>query len=166
MTAPAGSPFRSLYRSAARSVARSARHLLRALPERSGSSSIETAIALPIFFSVVFGCAQYAIVLMTYCDATYACRLASRYASMHSTSSLAPDTVTQIKGLVTSRLFIGSAITPTVSVTYYTMSLSPGANVVGNVVAVSVTWNQTVKVPFLPPSSFSVGTQNYKVITR
>jgi Flp pilus assembly protein TadG len=166
MTNPADSAARSFSRSALRSVARWTRRLLGAGPEQTGSSSVETAIALPLYFTIVFGCAQYALVLLTYCNATYACRLASRYASMHSSSSLAPDTVAQIQGLVTSRLFVGPAIAPTVSVSYCTLNLSPGANIVGNVVEVSVTWNQTVKLPLIPPSSFSVGTQNYKVITR
>jgi Flp pilus assembly protein TadG len=166
MTNPPDSGSRSLPRSASWSVARYVRRLLRAAPEQNGSGLVETAVSLPLYFLIVFGVAQYGIVLLTYCNATYACRLASRYASMHSSTSLAPDTVSQIQGLVTSRLFIGSAITPTVNVNYYTMTLSPGSNVVGNVVQVSVSWSQTVQVPFMNSSTFSIGTQNYKVITR
>jgi Flp pilus assembly protein TadG len=153
-------------RSVFRNVARCARRLLRAAPEQHGSGLIETAVVMPLFVLIVFGAVQYSIVLLTYCNATYACRLASRYASMHSNSSLAPDTVSQIQGLVTSRLFIGTAITPTVSVNYYTPSLTAGSNVVGNMVEVAVTWSQTVKLPFMDSSSFSISTQNYKVITR
>jgi Flp pilus assembly protein TadG len=147
-------------------LARTLRRLLRAAPQQHGDGTIETAVVLPLFVLIVFGTAQYAIVLLTFCNATYACRLASRYASMHSASSLAPDTVSQIQGLVTSRLFVNPLITPTVSVNYYTQSLSAGSNIVGNVVEVSVTWSQTLNLAFMNSESFSISTQNYKVITR
>jgi len=153
-------------RSALRSVGGCARRAMRAAREQSGASLIEAAVVLPIYLLIFLGTFQYSLVLLTYCNATYACRLASRYASMHSTASLAPDTVAQIQGLVTSRLFIGPGITPTISVNYYTANLQAGSNVVGNVVLVSVTWTQTVTLPFSTPSTFSISTQNYKVITR
>ena len=142
------------------------RRLLLMAPQQHGSGLVETALVVPLYIGIVFAMSQYAIVMLTYCNATYACRFASRYASMHSSSSLAPDTVSQIQGLVTSRLFLSSAITPTVSVNYYTMSLSAGSNVVGNVVLVSVSWSQTLKLPFLSSHSFTISTQNYKAITR
>jgi Flp pilus assembly protein TadG len=153
-------------RTAWASIVRHARRIFQGSSQQHGSGLVETAVALPIFFVLLFGAAQYAIVLLTYCNATYACRLAARYASMHSSASLAPDTVAQVKGLVTSRLFVGSAITPTVSVNYLTMTLSSGSNIVGDVVEVSVSWTQTLKVPFMSPSTFSIGTQDYRVITR
>jgi Flp pilus assembly protein TadG len=162
----AQSASRPLLRYALRRVARSCRRLLHAAPEQGGSGLVETAVVLPIFIAIVFGISQYAIVMLTYCNATYACRLASRYASMHSSASLAPDTVAQIQGLVTSRLFVSSAITPTVSVAYYTPTLSAGTNVVGNVVQVTVTWSQTLKLAFMSSNTFTISTQNEKVITR
>jgi hypothetical protein len=127
---------------------------------------------------IFLGFSQYAIVLLTYCNATYACRMASRYASMHSNSSLAPDTVAQIQGMVTSNLFINPAITPAVTVKYYTSQLvlcpdpNTQCNIPGDVVQVGVNWSQTLKLGFnkpngtLAPQTFSIGTQNYKVITR
>jgi Flp pilus assembly protein TadG len=152
------------------SLARLARRLLRLSLDQRGDGLIETAVVLPVFLIIFFGITQYAIVLLTYCNATYACRLASRYASMHSSTSLAPDTVSQIQGLVTSRLFINPGITPTVSVNYYTQALSPVSYSVGNspgyVVQVSVTWTQTLKLLPQNISTFSVSTQNDKIITR
>jgi Flp pilus assembly protein TadG len=153
-----------------RIVARVSRRLLRLAPDQHGDGLIETAVVLPVFLMILFGIAQYAIVLLTYCNATYACRLASRYASMHSASSLAPDTISQIQGLVTARLFLNPAVTPTVSVNYYTLSLSPVSYAVGNnvgyAVQVSVTWTQTLKLLPSNINTFSVSTQNTKVITR
>jgi Flp pilus assembly protein TadG len=146
------------------------RRLLRAAPDQHGDGLIETAVVLPVFLMILFGIAQYAIVLLAYCNATYACRLASRYASMHSASSLAPDSISQLQGIVTARLFLNPAITPTVSVNYYTLSLSPVSYAVGNnvgyAVQVSVTWTQTLKLLPSNINTFSVSTQNTKVITR
>jgi Flp pilus assembly protein TadG len=157
------------------------RRLLRLAQDQPGNTIVETAVTLPVFLLVCLGVAQYAIVLLTYCNGTFACREASRYASMHSATSLAPDTPSQIKGIVTSQLFINPTITPTVSVNYYTQNLSPVSAAVGNnigyVVQVSVTWSQTVTI--FPGSSitagllnqstwntFSISTANNKVITR
>jgi Flp pilus assembly protein TadG len=157
-------------RDGVRSLARLARRLLRIAPDQHGDGLVETAVTLPCFLIIFFGITQYAIVLLTYCNATYACRLAARYASIHSTTSLAPDTVSQIQGLVTSRLFLNPGITPTVSVNYYTQALSPVSSTVGNnpgyVVQVSVTWTQTLKLLPHNISTFSVSTQNDKIITR
>jgi Flp pilus assembly protein TadG len=136
------------------------------VPERNGNSLVETALVIPVFLMIFFAISQYAIVLLTYCNATFSCRSAARYASLHSNSSLAPDTVSQIQGMVNSKLFLNQAIAPTVSVNYYTQTLTPGSNVVGNVVQVSVTWNQTLSLAFMNSNSFSISTQNYKVITR
>lgn len=163
-------PCSSLPGAALRSVARFGRRLLRVGRDQRGDGLIETAVVLPVFLLLFLAIAQYAIVLLTYCNATYACRLASRYASMHSASSLAPDTVSQIQGLVTARLFLNPAITPTVSVTYYTQAFSPVSYNIGNnigyVVQVSVTWSETIKLLPSNMNTFSVSTQNLKVITR
>jgi Flp pilus assembly protein TadG len=137
---------------------------------QQGDGLIETAVVLPVFLMIFLGITQYAIVLLTYCNATYACRLASRYASIHSASSLAPDSVSQLQGIVTSRLFITPSVTPAVSIKCYTLALSPVncsvGNTVGNVVQVSVTWTQTLKLLPHNIDTYSASTQNNKVITR
>jgi Flp pilus assembly protein TadG len=153
-------------RASFRRPGRQAGRLLGLLLNQRGDSLIETAVVLPFFLMVFLGISQYSLVLLNYCSVTYACRQAARYASMHSTSSLAPDTVSQIQGMVTSKIFLDPGIMPTVSVNYYTQALAPGSNVIGNVVSVSVTWNQTLKLAFLNTSSFTISTQNYKIITR
>jgi Flp pilus assembly protein TadG len=138
----------------------------RSLADQRGNALVEMAVVLPIFLMIFFGISQYAIVLLTYCNATYSCRMAARYASMHSGSSLAPDTVSQLQGFVTSKLFLKPAITPTVSVNYYTQSGSPSTNTVGNTVRVAVTWNQTLNLALMNSNTFTISTADYKVITR
>jgi Flp pilus assembly protein TadG len=133
----------------------------------SGSALLEMAVSLPLFLLVVFGLFEYSIVLFTYCNATYACRNSARYASMHSSSSLSPASVSQIQTMTKSLLFLSSALTPTVNVSY--LNLTTGAtatNTVGNVVEVTVSWTQTVKVPFGLSQSVSVATQGYQIISR
>jgi Flp pilus assembly protein TadG len=140
--------------------------LLRRAGGRSGQTVVETALVLPTFFLLLVGSIQYSILLFTYCNATYACRYAARYASVRSSSSLSPATVAQVKSLVTSSIFLNSAITPSVGVTYLTPALATGTNTVGNFVGVSASWNQTMLIPFMSNKSISISTQEYRIITR
>jgi Flp pilus assembly protein TadG len=146
----------------------------------AGQAALEMAMAMPLCLAVVFGMIQSALVLQTYCNATYACRNAARYASIHSSTSLAPSTASQIQTMVKSGLFLNASITPTVTVGYSTGAWVSGTaptfcntpsscnsyNVVGNLVVVKATWSQSMTIPFMPTSGFTVGTQTYKLITR
>ncbi len=132
----------------------------------SGQTAVEMAVVLPTAFLLLFGSIQYSITLFTYCNVTYACRNAARYASVRSSSSLSPATVAQVQSVVTSSLFLNTSITPTVAVTYLTPTLATGTDTVGDFVEVSASWNQTILVPFLSHQSVSVGTRAYRMITR
>jgi Flp pilus assembly protein TadG len=140
--------------------------LLRLSRDQSAQTVVETALVLPLVFLLLFGTMQYAVALFTYCNVTYACRNAARYASVRSSSSLSPATVAQVQSVVTSEIFLRSTITPTVGVSYYTPALAAGSNTVGDVVAVSASWNQTMVIPFMANKSISIGTQAYRIITR
>jgi len=131
-----------------------------------GSVVLEMAVALPAFMMLMIGTLQLAIVLLTFCNATLACSQAARYASLHSSTSVSPASTSQIQSFVTSKLFIGKSITPTVNVLYTTASQGAGSNVIGNMVTVSVSWNQSISIPFASKYSFSVGSQDIRVITR
>jgi len=154
---------------------------LRAMRGDSAQATIEMMVSLSLFLGVVFGIAQSSLLLQKYCNATYACRNAARYASIHSTTSLAPSTSTQIQTMVQSSLFLNSSITPTINVNYFNASnlnssstnlcappVNSSLNVVGNVVCVQASWSQNLKIPFLNTNanSFTVSTQSYKVISR
>jgi Flp pilus assembly protein TadG len=143
------------------------RHPLAAfLGDAAGDELVEVAISLPIFLLAAFGLCQFAILFFSYINATYECRAAARYASTHSSASLSPVTTAQIQGLVTSSLYLNTAITPNVAVSYYTPTMAAGSNVIGNVVEVNVTWTQTFKSPYFKQKNISVGTQAYRVILR
>jgi hypothetical protein len=127
----------------------------------------ELALSLPMFFLIIFATFEYSVVLFTYCNATYACRNCARYASMHSSASLKPASALQVEALVSSGLFLSTAITPTVNVTY--INPSTGAtttNTIGNLVEVSTNWSQTVKLPWGSTKTFTVSTEAYQMITR
>jgi Flp pilus assembly protein TadG len=144
--------------------------------DEQGQSAIEMALAMPIFLMVVIGMVQVALVVQTYCNATYACRNAARYAALHSTVSLAPITASGVQTMVKGGLFLSGTITPTVTVQYSTgpfvlgstptFSTSSSNNVIGNLVLVKATWGQTITIPFIAPITFSVGTQTTKLISR
>ncbi len=127
---------------------------------------LEMAVALPVFMMLMIGTFQLAIVLLTFCNATLACSQAARYASLHSSTSVAPASTSQIQSFVMSKLFIGRSINPTVNVLYTTASQGTGSNVIGNMVTVNVSWSQTIAIPFASTYSFSVGSQDIRVITR
>ena len=137
-----------------------------AMKGQTGTELLELALALPIFLLLFFGAVQFSIVLMTYCNATYASRNVARYASQHSNTSIAPATTSQLQGLVTSQLFLASGITPTVTVTCLTSNGSAGSNTIGNSVTIKVVWSQTLTIPFAPTFNFSVGSQARRLIER
>jgi Flp pilus assembly protein TadG len=135
--------------------------------EEPGQAALEMAFAMPLFLAVVFGMIQCSLVLQSYCNATYACRNAGRYAMLHSLTALAPSSVTDIQTMVKSSLFQYSSVQPTVTVSYLNPSnLATATNAVGNLVCVKATWSQRFYIPFMTTSSFTIGTQTCKMISR
>jgi Flp pilus assembly protein TadG len=133
---------------------------------QSGQAALEMAVALPVFLLLVFGVAQCSFLLMTYCNATYACRNAARYAALHSSTSLLPASSTQIRSMVQSGLILSASITPTITVNYVNSNLGAGTNDIGNMVLVQVTWSQGLIIPFSSARTLTVGTHTYRPITR
>jgi hypothetical protein len=152
---------------------------LRAMRGESAQATIEMIVSLSLFTLTVFGMIQCSVVLEHYCNATYACRNAARYASIHSSTALAQSTSTDIVSMVQSSLFLSASITPTINVNYFNASLlsssstnlcappvTSNLNVVGNIVCVQASWSQSLNIPFLTSHTYSVSTQTYKVISR
>jgi Flp pilus assembly protein TadG len=145
----------------------SVRRRLRAFGGEAGQAAIEMAFVLPLFLATVFGMMQSALLLQTYCNATYACRNAARYASIHSSTSLAPSTASQIQTMVQTGLFLNASIRPTITVSYLNPNnFAVATNTVGNLVNVKATWGQSMVIPFMNTGSFTVTTQTYKMISR
>jgi Flp pilus assembly protein TadG len=140
--------------------------LVRLLASTTASVVIETAVSLSIFLMVVFGVFELSIVLLTYCNVTTACSQTTRYASIHSDSSLSPDTTTQLQSMFTSKLFLVGNPTPTFTVTYLTQNLQAGTNTVGGLVQITASWKQTVALPFISHNTVSISVQDVRPITR
>gem|GEM_PF-2402270 len=138
----------------------------RSLGGQSGQALLEMAVALPVFLLLVFGVAQCSFLLMTYCNATYACRNAARYASLHSSTSLLPVSSSQVQTMVQSGLILSSSIVPNITVNYVNSDLAASTNSIGNLVLVQVTWSQSLVIPFSSARTLTVGTHTYRTITR
>jgi Flp pilus assembly protein TadG len=139
----------------------------RLVEEEPGQAALEMAFAMPLFLAVVFGMIQCSLVLQSYCNATYACRNAGRYAMLHSLTALAPSTASDIQTMVKSSLFKYSSIQPTVTVSYLNpTNLATSSNAVGQLVCVKASWSQKMYIPYMTTSSFTIGTQTCKIISR
>lgn len=127
------------------------------LRSESGSTIVEFALVLPVALLLLFGMVQCSIALFDFCSATFACRVAARYASLHSASSVVPATAGSIES--TARKFLWG--TPgTVSVS---SSWAP-SNVVGGMVTVTIREDLPLSIPFSSISSFTVGSTTQRVI--
>jgi len=119
---------------------------------------LEMAVVLPTFFLFLFGIFNFAIVLFGYSNATYACRAGARYASLHSTSSLAPSSSAIVQGIVTPYLVAAPSGGVTVTTTW-----SPG-NTVGSTVTVFVKIVYPIGVPLWSMQQISVGSTAQRTI--
>lgn len=135
--------------------------LRRAAGENDGSMALEAAFVLPTFFLLLFGIFEFSMLLTGYCSATYAVRAGARYASVHSSTSMAPASNTSVQSFVQANLFTpGSSSSVVPAVTY-----TPNSNVVGSVVNVTATWSQAISLPGYH-STIALSTQANRVITR
>jgi Flp pilus assembly protein TadG len=124
-----------------------------------GASLIEIALVLPVFFLLVFGIFQFAIVFCTFSNANYAVRKAARYASIHSTTALNPCTPATVQSMVAADLFVSASQIYVVTVTG-----CPGS--IGSNAKVSVSWSQKVYLPAYTTPSFDIGASTIRPITR
>ncbi len=132
--------------------------LVRGLKDRCGQALIEMALVLPPFFLLLFGLFNFSFMLFGYCNASFACRLGARYASLHSSTSLAPCSSSFITNLVTPYLWAATQDQVTVATNW-----SPG-NTVGSTVSVSVTIVYPTGIPFFSLTQVTVGSTAQRTI--
>jgi Flp pilus assembly protein TadG len=121
---------------------------------------IEMALALPIYFLLVYGVIQLSYVLFGYCNATYACRMAARYAAIHGTGSTSACTSAQLKTIALRYLWGAPASGTTVTSTW-----APDNNP-GSTVTVAITLVYPTAIPFSSLAQVTIGTAAQAIILQ
>jgi Flp pilus assembly protein TadG len=126
----------------------------------SGQAMVEMAVVLPILFLLLFGTFEFSIVLFGYGNAAYASRVGARYASLHSSTSLAPSSSSVISSLVQPYLWAAPSGAATVATKW-----SP-SNTIGSTVSVSVKIVYPIGMPLIALSQITVGSTAQRTILR
>jgi Flp pilus assembly protein TadG len=127
---------------------------------QKGSAMVEYALVLSIFFMVVYGFVQFCLIIFGFDNATYASRIAVRYAIVHGSSAPYTCTATDISNIVSPLLWGAPSGGTSISANW-----SPN-NSPGSTVSIKVTIQYTPKLPFFPSKIFTVGTTAYGTIVE
>ncbi len=114
---------------------------------------------MPVLCLMIFGILQFGIVLFAFGSAAYASRAGARYASLHSSTSLAPATATSVRGMITPYLWMGNQASNTVTPTWT-------SNTVGGTVTVTVQITFNVDLPFTSIRQMTISSAAERLITR
>ncbi len=125
-----------------------------------GSALLELALVMPVFLLVIFGILQCTLMLFAYCNISYASRTAVRYASLHSSSSIAPATRTSVRTLINPFVWCAPANDVSVMITW-----SP-SNSIGSTVQVQVQMNLPLAIPFSDLDGFPIHSVAKRLIVR
>ena len=121
---------------------------------------IEYALVLSIFFMTVYGFIQFCLIVFGLNNATYASRVAIRYATLHGSTAIYTCTSTDISNIITPLLWGAPSSGTTITTTW-----SPD-NTPGSTVSVKVAIVYSPKLPFFPSKLFTVGTTAYGTILQ
>jgi Flp pilus assembly protein TadG len=127
---------------------------------QKGAAMIEYALVLSIFIMLVYGFVQFCLILFGFNNATYASRVAVRYAVVHGTTASYTCTSTDISNIVAPLLW-GAPSGGTTIVTTWSPDNKPGSTV-----SIKVAIQYTPKLPFFPSRIFTVGTTAYGTILQ
>jgi Flp pilus assembly protein TadG len=117
-----------------------------------GSALVEYAMVMSIFLMIVFGFVQMSILLFAFNNATYASRVAVRYAVVHGSTATYKCTATDISNLITPLLWGAPSGGTTISTTW-----SPN-NTPGSTITIKISLQLTPTLPLFPSRLFSIGT--------
>lgn len=124
-------------------MARGAFPGLRRLRDDAGTSLIEMAFVLPVFFLMMFGFINFALMMFGMGNLTFADRAAIRYASMHSATSQVPATAASVNSIANAYTYRYPS-----NVTATTLTYGGSGNVVGGTVTVTIQATYTLKIPY------------------
>ncbi len=120
--------------------------------DEQGGALIEAALVLLLYFTLIFAMMNVGIVLFAYANTIYASKVAVRYAAVHSSTSAAPCTASNIQNIIEPYL-LGA---PTGGVTI-TSKWSPN-NTVGNTFSVTVLLKFPTPLPFMNSAGLQTST--------
>ena len=125
-----------------------------------GAALLELALVMPVFLLVIFGILQCTLALFAYCNISYASHAAVRYASLSSSSSIAPATSTSVRKIVDPFVWCAPANAVTVTTTW-----SP-SNSIGSTVQVQVQVNLPLAIPFSDVQGFAIQSAAKRLIVH
>jgi Flp pilus assembly protein TadG len=166
---------RTFRRKIALVVSRTQRHAA----DQRGSAILETALSLLVFLSFLFGIMQAGFALYTYNYLCEASREGARYAIVRGatwgspcasyTSSDCTASPTQIQSYVQSLGYAGITVSTPVYTAFAKGSscpATPPCNTWGNQVAITVTYNFPLNVPFIPPHTAAMSSTSAMIIAQ
>ena len=121
---------------------------------------IEYALVLSIFFMTVYAFIQFCLIIFGFNNATYASRMAVRYAAIHGSTATYTCTSTDISNIITPLLWGAPSGGTTITTTW-----SPD-NAPGSTVSITVAVIYSPKLPFFPSRLFTVGATAYGTILQ
>jgi Flp pilus assembly protein TadG len=126
--------------------------------KQKGAAMIEYALVLSVYFILIYGFLQFCLMLFGFNNATYASRVAVRYAIIHGSTATYTCTTSDISGIIAPLLWSAPSGGTTIS-TNWSPNNSPGSTV-----SIKVAIQYTPKIPFFPNDIFTVGTTAYGTI--
>ncbi len=124
------------------------------LRSQRGAALVEFALIAPLFFLIVFGLVEFAIVFAGYCSASYASQVGVRYAIVHGVDAsgrVASDD-TAIKALMNSYLWAAQSTGSNITITW-----NPDDSI-GSSVSVNVSLTYSLGIPWFGLNNIQVGT--------
>jgi Flp pilus assembly protein TadG len=121
--------------------------------KQGGSTLVEFALVVPLFFLIVFGLVEFGIIFAGYCSAAYASQLAVRYAIVHGVNSSNPVSVDSaaMKTLVVPFLWAAQTNSSTITINW-----NPDDSV-GSTVTVNISLTYSTGIPYSSLKTVKVG---------
>ncbi len=121
---------------------------------------VEGALVLGLFMMVVIAITQFSLILFGYNNATYASRVAMRYAIVHGSTSSSPCSAATISSIITPLLWGAPQGGYTIATTW-----NPN-NTPGSTISINVSINYAPMLPYTIQRTFTVGTTTYGTIMK
>ena len=128
-----------------------------------GSALIETAVSLPVLFTLLFCFMELCLAFYSYDTISESAREGTRYAMLlsstctNSSGATCTATAAQVNSYVTGLGWPNLAGgTMTVSTTYKTPAGGVGTNIVSDFVVVQITYVFPITMPFVPKNSITL----------